>query len=411
MATATRPGAGDAGAGTAPRHASLVLLALIVVAAVANLNLTVANVALPDIGRGLRHWPDHARPDRHRLLTRPGGVGALPGGRGRPLRPPDDAGAGRAAVRPGLPAGRLRPGRGRPAGRPPAGRDLRGHGLPHDPGPDHRAVVGSRPDQGHRAVVRYRRRHHRPGAHAGRPGLAALLVGIGVPAHPAAGGRGPHPGPGLRAVTRQRDHGYRRSSGRSAVDGFRCGPGSDDQFRARPGRGCPGPRHGPGRAGRGGRVLPPPAPGPVSPLRPARRGAADLLGGGGGRDHRLRVADGIDLRRPAVPAGRTRLLAAARRGGHPPGGGVPGRVRAAVGPAHPRPRVGLHAAHRVLVLPAQLPDHAAAVEAGHFVLGGRSGLRVAGRRGGASSSRRGQALALAHRLRPHPPGRDGLRHR
>src|SRR6202042_2092949 len=51
LATATRPGAGDAGAGTAPRHASLVLLALIVVAAVANLNLTVANVALPDIGR------------------------------------------------------------------------------------------------------------------------------------------------------------------------------------------------------------------------------------------------------------------------------------------------------------------------------------------------------------------------
>src|SRR5260370_40891208 len=52
LATATKPGApGGAGAGTAPRQASLVLLALIVVAAVANLNLTVANVALPDIGR------------------------------------------------------------------------------------------------------------------------------------------------------------------------------------------------------------------------------------------------------------------------------------------------------------------------------------------------------------------------
>ena len=49
MATATKPGApGGAGPGTAPRQASLVLLALIVVA---NLNLTVANVALPDIGR------------------------------------------------------------------------------------------------------------------------------------------------------------------------------------------------------------------------------------------------------------------------------------------------------------------------------------------------------------------------
>ncbi len=53
MATATAPGsaAGEAGAGSAPRRASLVLLALIVVAAVANLNLTVANVALPAIGR------------------------------------------------------------------------------------------------------------------------------------------------------------------------------------------------------------------------------------------------------------------------------------------------------------------------------------------------------------------------
>src|SRR6478672_5006624 len=37
--------------GTAPERASLVLLALILVAGVANLNLSVANVALPDIGK------------------------------------------------------------------------------------------------------------------------------------------------------------------------------------------------------------------------------------------------------------------------------------------------------------------------------------------------------------------------
>ena len=35
----------------APDRAGLVLLALILVAGVANLNLSVANVALPDIGR------------------------------------------------------------------------------------------------------------------------------------------------------------------------------------------------------------------------------------------------------------------------------------------------------------------------------------------------------------------------
>lgn len=40
----------DADAGTAPDRAPLVLVALILVAAVANLNLAVANVALPDIG-------------------------------------------------------------------------------------------------------------------------------------------------------------------------------------------------------------------------------------------------------------------------------------------------------------------------------------------------------------------------
>ncbi|MFL5942481.1 MAG: MFS transporter, partial [Gaiellaceae bacterium] len=43
-ATAHRPG-------DAPDRAPLVLLALILVAAVANLNLAVANVALPDIGK------------------------------------------------------------------------------------------------------------------------------------------------------------------------------------------------------------------------------------------------------------------------------------------------------------------------------------------------------------------------
>ncbi len=49
--TAERPGASTTQVTTAPRRAGLVLAALILVAAVANLNLAVANVALPDIGR------------------------------------------------------------------------------------------------------------------------------------------------------------------------------------------------------------------------------------------------------------------------------------------------------------------------------------------------------------------------
>src|SRR5262245_8425210 len=43
--------ADSAAAGTGPRHQGVVLGALILVAAVANLNLAVANVALPDIGK------------------------------------------------------------------------------------------------------------------------------------------------------------------------------------------------------------------------------------------------------------------------------------------------------------------------------------------------------------------------
>src|SRR6186713_3462620 len=45
------PAAADGTTGEAPDRAGLVLVALILVAAVANLNLSVANVALPDIGR------------------------------------------------------------------------------------------------------------------------------------------------------------------------------------------------------------------------------------------------------------------------------------------------------------------------------------------------------------------------
>ena len=48
--TAT-PAAAPEETGRAPEQAGLVLLSLILVAAVANLNLSVANVALPDIGK------------------------------------------------------------------------------------------------------------------------------------------------------------------------------------------------------------------------------------------------------------------------------------------------------------------------------------------------------------------------
>ena len=60
--------------------------------------------------------------------------------------------------------------------------------------------------------------------------------------------------------------------------------------------------------GGGRRLRPAPAPRQDPALRPQDRRPADLLGRGAGRDHRLRLADGGDVHRPAVRPERARLL-------------------------------------------------------------------------------------------------------
>ena len=55
-------------------------------------------------------------------------------------------------------------------------------------------------------------------------------------------------------------------------------------------------------------------------LRPRHRRSPDLLGGGLRRPDRVRLADGLDVHRPAVPAERARLLDRRRRAGDPAGG-------------------------------------------------------------------------------------------
>ena len=97
-----------AASSTVPANAGRVLLALILVAAVANLNLAVANVALPSIGKAFDSSQTDARPHRGRLLARPGGVGALPRRARRPLRPQADADPRHGAVDPRVPARRVR---------------------------------------------------------------------------------------------------------------------------------------------------------------------------------------------------------------------------------------------------------------------------------------------------------------
>jgi hypothetical protein len=62
------------GSSSGPQRPGLVLTSLILVAAVANLNLAVANVALPTIGTAFG-----ARPRRGGILTRPRCVGEAQG--------------------------------------------------------------------------------------------------------------------------------------------------------------------------------------------------------------------------------------------------------------------------------------------------------------------------------------------
>ena len=128
----------------APDRAGLVLLALILVAAVANLNLAVANVALPSIAAGVRLGADGAQPDRGRLLARPRRLGALLRRDRRSLRTQADADPRHGAVDSGLPArGVGADGRGALRRAPPRWA-LRRHGLPDHARADHGAVVRAR---------------------------------------------------------------------------------------------------------------------------------------------------------------------------------------------------------------------------------------------------------------------------
>ena len=162
----TRPPGSSARPGTdaAPERAGLVLISLILVAAVANLNLSVANVALPDIGRAF----DSSQTTLDLIavgysLGLAASVlylGALGDRYGRKLMLIARHGALGARV----PAGRVRADRRRALRRARARRRVGGHGLPDDAGADHRAVVGARAHEVDRAVVGDRRRRSRRSA-------------------------------------------------------------------------------------------------------------------------------------------------------------------------------------------------------------------------------------------------------
>ena len=89
-------------------------------------------------------------------------------------------------------------------------------------------------------------------------------------------------------------------------------------------------------------------------LRPPRRRPPDLLGRGVRGDHRVRLADGGRVHQPAVPAERARLLDARSGRGVPAHDRLHGARRAALGQARRGPRRPLHAPVRLRVPAARL---------------------------------------------------------
>ena len=189
-----------------PDRQGLVLLALILVAAVANLNLAVANVALPDIGKAFNASQSAldlvAVGYSLGLASSVLYLGALGDRYGRKMMlilgtflaiPASILAASAEQHR--------RADRGAHPRRP-RGR----HGLPDHAGPDHGAVVRPGTDQVDRALVGPRSRDLLArAARVGRPARASR-VGVGLPAHAAAGGHRAHPRDHARTQPRQRGH-------------------------------------------------------------------------------------------------------------------------------------------------------------------------------------------------------------
>ncbi len=291
----------------APERASLVLVSLIVVAGVANLNLSVANVALPSIGKAFDSSQTTldmiavgyslglaasvlylgAVGDRYgrKMMLILGITLSVPACLLAAYAPNDDV-LVVARIFGGLSAGMAYP-----------TTLALITALWSGPG---RTKVD-------RAVVSPGRRNlgSRP-AHGRRP-PGALLVGVGVPGHPAPGRGGADHGVAVRALARQRVERRGRQPGRHPVGAAGRGPGAGHQLRTGAGQGDAGGWARPDRARSGRRVHLAATAGGQPALRPGHRSAPHVLGGRLCGDHRVRLADGVRLRLPAVPPERAGL--------------------------------------------------------------------------------------------------------
>ena len=299
--------------GDAPEQARLVLISLILIAAVANLNLSVANVALPDIAKDFDSGQTTLNLVAVGYSLGLAVLGALLRRDRRPLRPEADA---RPRTALAVPACRcsppMRPPRGavpRPGRRWPRGR----HGLPDDAGADRGAVVRARPDEGRSRCGRRSAARSPPWPAGLGCAAGALLVGFGLPRHAAAGRRRARDGASVRPghvneTTEPVDH----LGGVLSI----VLVGTlilAINFAPVPDEGTLVARRSPSSRLRRCRFFlrQRRAANPLYDLDVA--GAPRLLGRRVRRDHRLRLADGRDVHRPAVPAERPRLLDARSR--------------------------------------------------------------------------------------------------
>ena len=217
----------------APKRAGLVLVSLILVAAVANLNLSVANVALPSIGEAF----DSSQTTLNLIAVGYSlglaasvlWLGAIGDRYGRKLL----LVLGMVLSDPGISAGGVRAVRRGALRRPSPRRTLGRHGLPDDARSDHGALGRAGTHEGDRALVRDRRRHRRSRAAGRRRAAGGVLVGIGLPRHAPARRRRSADGARLRARPRQRDDRSRGQPGGHPLGrpGRDADPG--DQLRAR----------------------------------------------------------------------------------------------------------------------------------------------------------------------------------
>ena len=335
-----------------PKQAAPILATLILVAAVANLNLAVANVALPDIGEAFD--ASQTALDMVAIgysLGLAGSVlwlGALGDRYGRKRM----VLLGMGLSIPACLVAAWAPSIGVLVVARIVGGVSAGMAFPDDARAHHRALGARRqPNESHRHVVGDRRRILRARPVGVGTAPRALLVGIGVPPDASTG----RPRAGARRAVpsgpRQRVDRSGRQPRRSTVDAGGGLPRAGHQLRARP--------DGAGRRTRDARrrgdlrhlLLPASASGDVPAVRPRRGRPSTVLGRRARRHHRVRLADGRHVHRPAVPAERARLRHARSRRGHPARRVHDDPGRAAVGQARAVARLPVHAVARLRLLP------------------------------------------------------------